>query len=72
MSNVSVIFGGEDYDVINPPEIDLGAAKVQPVVSGSFEKVYVDTQNYDIDSIVSINIGGETKHISLVLRNTPT
>ena len=33
-------------------------AKIQPVISGKFEKVYVDAQDYNIDKIVSIDISG--------------
>ena len=60
LSDVNVIYGGEDYDVINPPKVEpnIGTAKIQPVISGVFETVYVDTQDYDIDKIVSINIDG--------------
>lgn len=65
LSSSNVISGGEDYDVINPPQIEVGSylgvgttAKIQPVISGSFEKIYVDSQDYDIENIVSINISG--------------
>ena len=33
-------------------------AKIQPVISGKFEKVYIDSQDYDIDKIVSVEISG--------------
>ena len=63
IQDVNILSSGENYDVINPPLIEVSAglgstAKINPVVSGSFEKVYVDSQNYNIDKIVSIDIIG--------------
>ena len=63
IEDVDILSGGENFDVINPPLIEVSTgigttAKIQPVISGSFEKVYVDTQNYNIDRIVSIDISG--------------
>ena len=63
LSSLQVLNSGEGYDVINPPIITSPttsgtAAKIQPVVSGGIEKVYVDSQDFDIDKIVSINISG--------------
>ena len=52
-----------NFDVLNPPLISVAAgvgtnALVQPVVSGSFTDVFVDSQDYDIEKILSINISG--------------
>ena len=60
LKSVNVLNGGEDYDVINPPLITLnqGSALVQPIVRGSFKKVYVDPQEFDVDIVVSINLTG--------------
>ena len=66
VQSVNLLNGGSGYDVINLPSIsvsdpDVGTgttALVNPVVSGSIEKVYVDPQNFDINSIVSIGITG--------------
>jgi hypothetical protein len=60
LSSMDVLNGGRDFDVINLPTISVssGAAKIQPVVIGNLKKVYVDSQNYDVDRIVSINITG--------------
>ena len=63
IEDVDILSGGEDFDVINPPLVEVSAgigstAKIQPVISGSFEKVYVDSQNYNINKIVSIGISG--------------
>jgi hypothetical protein len=63
IEKVNILSGGENFDVINPPlvEVSTGAgitAKIQPVISGGFEKVYVDSQDYNIGEITSINISG--------------
>jgi hypothetical protein len=63
LKSISVLNGGIGYDVINPPLISVSpgsgsTALVHPVVSGSIEKVYIDSQDYDINTIVSIGITG--------------
>ena len=63
IEGVNILSGGEDFDVINPPLIEVSTsvgttAKIQPVISGGFEKVYVDSQDYNIGEITSINISG--------------
>ena len=63
LKSVSVLNGGIGYDVINPPLISVSpgtgsTALVRPVVSGSIKKVYIDSQDYDINTIVSIGVTG--------------
>ena len=60
LRSVDVLNGGSGFDVINPPLItpSSGSALLQPIVRGSFEKVYVDPQDFDIDVIVSIAVTG--------------
>ena len=63
LKSISVLNGGIDYDVINPPLILVSpgtgsTALVRPVISGSIKKVYIDSQDYDINTIVSIGITG--------------
>jgi hypothetical protein len=63
IESVNILSNGEDYDVINPPIIKVSSgagstAKIQPIISGSFEKIYVDTQDYNIDKIISVDISG--------------
>jgi hypothetical protein len=60
IENVRVLNPGIGYDVINPPLLDFssGNAKLQPVVSGSVKKIYVDLQTFDIDVNVSVEISG--------------
>lgn len=60
LEKVNVLNGGKDFDVINPPllKVSTGNALLQPVVSGSVEKIYVTPQNFDIDSLVSVSLTG--------------
>jgi len=60
IENVKVLNGGVEYDVINPPILNVssGNALIQPVVIGSLEKIYVDPQEFDIDVVVSIALTG--------------
>jgi len=63
LKSINVLNGGNDYDVINPPLLVVSAglgntALVRPVVRGSIKKVYIDSQDYDINTIVSIKITG--------------
>ena len=63
LKSINVLNGGNDYDVINPPLLSVSAglgdtALVSPVVRGSIKKVYIDSQDYDINTIVSIGITG--------------
>jgi hypothetical protein len=63
LKSISVLNGGIGYDVINPPLISVSpgtgsTALVRPVVSGSIKKVYIDSQDYDINTIVSIGVTG--------------
>ena len=68
LNSVKVLNGGGNYDVINPPllTVDFGSATIQPVIRGSLEKIYVDPQDFDIDTIVSIALtGGNGKGSSI-------
>ena len=63
LEKVDVINRGSDFDVINPPKLIVSSgagttALVQPVLKGSITKVYVDSQDFDIDKIVSIGVSG--------------
>jgi hypothetical protein len=60
IKNVEVLNGGENFDVVNPPllEVSYGDAKVQPVLSGSVERVFVDPQDFDVDVAVSVSLNG--------------
>ena len=60
IENVDVLNGGNGFDVINPPllELSYGSGLIQPVITGSVEKIFVDPQDFDIDVIVSIALTG--------------
>ena len=60
---VDVINGGKDYDVVNPPTIQIEkssgvTALVEPVISGTVKEILVDPQDFDIESINSVSITG--------------
>lgn len=64
IDKVEILNGGSNYDVINPPTIQISTPDtgttclVQPVVSGIITAVYVDPQDFDIDKVVSVTITG--------------
>ena len=68
LEKFEVLNGGKDYDVINPPKIDISVGKaksvglvtalVEPVIVGSVKQVLVDPQSFDIDKVVSITLSG--------------
>jgi len=65
VEKISLLNSGINYDVINPPTIELGSpnsgginALVQPVVSGNVKGVLVDPQDFDIEKIISVTITG--------------
>jgi hypothetical protein len=63
LKSINVLNSGSNYDVINPPLVTISAglgvtALVQPVLSGSIKSVFVDAQDFDINSIVSIEVTG--------------
>ena len=60
LQSVNVLSGGKGYDVINPPELEVseGNALIQPILSGSVEKVYVVPQEFNINTVVSIALTG--------------
>ena len=65
IENFSVIGFGTDYDIINPPVIEVGSvsaastqALVSPVLSGDIKEIQVDPQNFDIEDVISIQLTG--------------
>ena len=68
LEEVQVINSGLQYDVVNPPKLELssGSAKLQPVVQGSIEKVYIDPQEFNIEKPIKIEVsGGNGKNVIL-------
>jgi hypothetical protein len=60
LESVRVINPGEDYDVINPPRLEFsyGSAKLQPVVQGKIERIYIDPQEFNIDRPLTLKVSG--------------
>ena len=63
LDTVKILNPGEDYDVINLPQISVSSgfsttALIQPVISGHVKEVFVDNQDFDIDRVVSVSISG--------------
>ena len=65
IKDVNVLFGGEDFDVVNPPKIQVSSslglgttALVQPVVQGTIEYIFVDEQNFDVNQDSKIKVIG--------------
>ena len=64
IEKISLLNFGEGYDVINPPTVTIASpssgvqAKVQPVVGGHVEKVFIDSQDFDINDIISVTLSG--------------
>ena len=65
IKNVRLYNGGKNYDVINPPTIEIGSpgaayttALVRPVVRGSVTEVQIDPQDFDLVDVTSITIDG--------------
>ena len=63
LEKFEVFNGGKDYDVINPPQIQIatgvgGTALVEPVISGSVKQVFVDPQDFDVKKVISLTLTG--------------
>tara|TARA_B100000963_G_scaffold352850_1_gene366655 strand:+ start:2828 stop:15466 length:12639 start_codon:yes stop_codon:yes gene_type:complete len=63
LNSTSVLSGGDNFDVVNEPKFTVSTgtgttALVQPVINGSVKKVFVDPQEFDINSIISIGVTG--------------
>ena len=60
LKSVNVLNGGKSYDVINPPVLSVssGIASIQPIVNGTIERIFIDPQEFNLDTLVSIDITG--------------
>lgn len=79
LEEVTVLNGGSDFDVINPPILEVSAglgttALVQPVLTGTIQEIFVDKQDFDIKEVLSINVtggngsGGSFEPVTIVKR----
>ena len=63
LKEFEVLNGGRDYDVVNPPRIEITAgsgttALVEPIISGSVKSIFVDPQDFDINQVFSLSLIG--------------
>lgn len=60
VEKINILNSGDDYDVISPPlvEFSSGTAKIQPVITGEVKKIFVESQEFDIDVKVDVKITG--------------
>ena len=63
LEEIKILNGGSNYDVINPPKIEISSgigttALVNAVVQGSVKEVLVDPQDFDIDDAISASLTG--------------
>ena len=60
ITNVEVLNGGTNYDVINPPlmEVSYGNAKILPAIRGEVKEILIDPQQFDISGSISVSISG--------------
>ena len=63
LSSIDVFNSGEEYDVINPPNIKIQSsdgvdATAEAIVNGSVQQVLVDPHDFDIDKVKSIALIG--------------
>jgi len=63
LESIDVLNSGDNYDVINPPVIDVSSitgtkALVEPVIKGNVKEIIVDPQEFDIEAVNSISLTG--------------
>ena len=63
LESIDLLNGGSGYDVLNPPIVGIETssgvgASVEPILQGTVKEVFVDPQEFDIESIQSISLTG--------------
>lgn len=66
ISEISILNGGNNFDVINPPVISVSnpvvstgtTALIQPVVRGFLTDISIDPIDFDIEKVISVEISG--------------
>ena len=64
LSDVKVLNGGNNYDVLKPPTFTVSSpgtgttSLVQPVVIGEVTNIQVDPQDFDIQKVLSVTLEG--------------
>ena len=68
IDGVDILNPGENFDVVNPPQLSIGVgtAKIEPVVRGSIEDVIVLPHDFEIEEPITLTVtGGNGKNVSL-------
>ncbi len=63
LTEAELLNSGTGYDIINPPSLSVenetgDEAKLEPILSGSVKKVFIDPQDFDITSVENISLTG--------------
>lgn len=60
LESIEIINSGENYDVINPPKLQLssGSAKIQPIVTGSIKEILIDPHEFSIKDPILVSVSG--------------
>tara|TARA_R100001480_G_scaffold10362_1_gene18894 strand:+ start:4688 stop:17521 length:12834 start_codon:yes stop_codon:yes gene_type:complete len=63
LESVDLLNSGTGYDVLNPPVIGIEtssgtAALAEPIIKGTVKEVFVDPQDFDIDTVQNISLTG--------------
>ena len=68
IDDVDILNTGENFDVVNPPQLSVGVgtAKIEPVVRGSIKDVIVLPHNFEVEEPINLSVtGGNGKNVSL-------
>ena len=65
IEDIKILNPGQDYDLINPPVLNVSSpgvgkttALVQPVVLGTITDIQIDPQDFDIQKVLSVEVDG--------------
>ena len=65
IEDIKILNPGQDYDLINPPILNVSSpgvgkttALVQPVVLGTITDIQIDPQDFDIQKVLSVEVDG--------------
>ena len=70
LDSIDIFNSGSGYDVINPPKIEVSSglgitALIQPVLSGTITNVDVDSTNFSVSKVLSVDVTGGNGSASL-------
>ena len=62
LESIKVLNGGDGFDVINPPTLEITSATtdavLEPVIEGSVKEILVDPQQFEVTDVFSLTIDG--------------